>query len=124
MTNRRELIRPTQIPDEMVDQNWEEVLCGMESDEEPENVDEEIEPEEAVEAVRRKLEPLPSEEEQRKHRVTHLPFRSWCPHCIAGAANDDPHRAKKLKAQGPLEVQEVHWDYCFPARAAIGQLCW
>ena len=62
-------------------------MLGVDSDEEvagPEGRDEESEPEEAVEPHRRKVEPLPSEEEQRKHRITHLPFRSWCRHCVDG----------------------------------------
>ena len=27
---------------------------------------------------------LPSEEEVREHETSHLPYRSWCPHCIKG----------------------------------------
>ena len=46
------------------------------------------EPSEAADAVRRRVDPLPSVEEQRLHRVTHMPYRSWCPHCVAAAAND------------------------------------
>ena len=34
---------------------------------------------------------------QRRRRsgpiVTHLPFRSWHPECVAGSANDWPHKA-------------------------------
>ena len=26
----------------------------------------------------------PSEEEVKEHELTHLPFRSWCKHCVAG----------------------------------------
>ena len=110
------LVRPKVKPDRVRDGDGKMVL-GMDSEEEihePEDLHEEQEPEEAVEAVRRKVEPLPSEEEQRKHRLAHLPFRSWCPHCVAAAANDDPHRSRRLATQSPLEVPEVHWDYCFP----------
>ena len=32
----------------------------------------------------------PSAEEIRKHNLTHLPFRSWCPICVAARARDDP----------------------------------
>ena len=34
----------------------------------------------------------PSLEEWRNHRLTHLPYRSWCPDCVAGKAVDDAHR--------------------------------
>ena len=26
----------------------------------------------------------PTQKEMEEHNITHLPFRSWCPHCIAG----------------------------------------
>ena len=111
VTHRKVLVRPNTAIGKSVEPEDRKVLLGMESDDEPENIDEELEPEEVVDALRKKVEPLPSEEEQRKHRVTHLPFRSWCPHCVAAAANDDPHRSKKLKAPTPLEI---YWDNCFP----------
>ena len=90
------------------------VLCGVDSDGELGEMDADQEPEEAVDPIRKKVEPLPSEEEQRKHKLTHMPFRSWCPYCVAAAANDDPHKARKLLEQPALEVQEIHWDYFFP----------
>ena len=27
---------------------------------------------------------LPSAKKVQEHQVTHLPFRSWCPHCVKG----------------------------------------
>jgi hypothetical protein len=36
----------------------------------------------------------PSDEEKRQHRLTHCPFRSWCPECVSGAANMDSHFAR------------------------------
>ena len=37
----------------------------------------------------------PTKRELEEHSTTHLPFRSWCPHCVAGKAQDRPHRMKK-----------------------------
>ena len=34
---------------------------------------------EAADAVRRRVHPLPSLEEQCLHSVTHMPYRCWCP---------------------------------------------
>ena len=51
--------------------------------------------EEAQEALRRTPARLPSEEEVRAHNVSHLPFRDWCPDCVAGRAKDWPHRSWK-----------------------------
>ena len=28
----------------------------------------------------------PSDRERALHEVTHLPYKSWCPHCVAGRA--------------------------------------
>ena len=33
----------------------------------------------------------PSKEEVRKHNLTHWPYRSWCPFCVMGRRNADPH---------------------------------
>ena len=38
--------------------------------------------EEAVQPKRAKVEGMPSEEEVQDHNIAHLPFRSWCPHCV------------------------------------------
>ena len=39
---------------------------------------------EAQEPVRRREVPTPSKEEVRRHNITHLPYISWCPQCVAG----------------------------------------
>ena len=53
----------------------------------------------------------PSETEWRKHRITHLPFRAWCPECVAAKAADAAHPARRPVEES--EVPECHWDYCF-----------
>ena len=40
-------------------------------------------------------------EEWKSHRLTHLPYRSWCPECVAGKAVDDAHRRRH-------EVESTH----------------
>ena len=61
----------------------------------------------------------PSAEEIKKHNVTHLPFRNWCPICVAARARDDPHvRLDDDRERGP----EVHYDYCF-LRNEAGEKC-
>ena len=54
------------------DEDFEEISC------------EEKESEEAKppEVLRDPGAPTPREIEE--HNVTHMPFRSWCPHCVAG----------------------------------------
>ncbi len=54
--------------------------AGME---EPLESDGEIE--EGVSAKIAKVEELPSKEEVEAHNASHVPYRSWCPHCANGA---------------------------------------
>ena len=35
----------------------------------------------------------PSRQEMLEHNINHMPFRTWCPHCVAGRANTDKHSA-------------------------------
>ena len=45
------------------------------------------------------------------HELTHLPFRPWCPDCVAGRAVDDPHR--RVVADVENGVPKVSVDYGF-----------
>ena len=38
---------------------------------------------------------MPSRDEVEKHMVTHIPFRSWCDHCVRGRAVNDHHQKGK-----------------------------
>ena len=63
--------------------------------------------------VRSLLDPkLPSEEELHRHNLTHMPYRSWCPHCVRGRGKEMSHRRKKDLEEA--SVPEYHLDYCFP----------
>ena len=42
-----------------------------------------------------RAEIAPSKEEVAMHMVNHIPFRSWCAHCVRGKASGNPHRKKK-----------------------------
>jgi hypothetical protein len=46
---------------------------------------------------------LPTRAEVEEHRLTHLPFRSWCPHCIKGRGAERGHLPKEIKTQ---------WEKC------------
>eukprot|EP00972_Heterocapsa_arctica_P054332 8007087-Heterocapsa_arctica.AAC.1 len=44
--------------------------------------------------------------------ATHLPYRSWCPHCVIGGGRDRQHFARaaaEVEASGPL----IAADYGF-----------
>ena len=52
----------------------------------------------------------PSKEEVEFHMMTHVPYRSWCAHCVRGRAKGNPHRkAKHAENQVPTLVA----DYMF-----------
>ena len=52
----------------------------------------------------------PTEEDRAEHNVTHLPFRNWCRHCIAGRGKEAAHRRR---AQGSGDLPEIHFDFAF-----------
>ena len=69
-----------------------------------------VEEEEGIEVKVRKLEKAPTKEEVAMHRVNHIPFRSWCSHCVKGKAHGNQRRRRKTMEE---EVREpvVSVDY-------------
>ena len=53
---------------------------------------------------------LPPRAEVEAHNLTHLPYRSWCKHCVRGRGKELPHE----KAKRELEIHEFHFDWEFP----------
>ena len=51
----------------------------------------------------------PTREERARHELTHLPFRTWCRHCVAGKAADDPHERGEPEEEGGLPKSSI--DY-------------
>ena len=70
----------------------------------------EEEPEEARKARGVKAPAKPSKEEVDEHMLTHLPFRSWCPHCVRGKSKGKPHRKT---AREHREIPTLALDYTF-----------
>ena len=52
---------------------------------------------------------LPGKAEVEEHRKMHLPYRSWCKHCVRGRGTEEPHRKQK----GEVGIPEVHMDFLF-----------
>ena len=53
---------------------------------------------------------MPNEEERREHEMTHVPYRSWCRHCVRGRGKEMNHK----KSKGQPTMTEIHMDLCFP----------
>merc|ERR1711884_340109 len=81
--------------------------------------DEEEEAAQGSEEVRKVRAPavpiLPSREEVLDHRLTHTPFRSWCPHCVRGKGRDDRHMASPNKSDFE-GIPQIVSDYFFVGR--------
>ena len=58
----------------------------------------------------KKVAVKPTQEEVERHMVTHIPFREWCPHCVAGKSKIDPH-LKKDKDQ--RVIPKISLDYMY-----------
>ena len=59
-----------------------------------------------------------SKEKFDAHQLTHLPFRSWCDHCVRGKAVDDAHRPRIDPHRGEAKMV---MDHFFLARATDPQ---
>ena len=51
----------------------------------------------------------PSPEEIAEHNLSHLPYRSWCRHCVKSRCKENPHERSVEKPN----MNEVHFDYAF-----------
>ena len=51
---------------------------------------------------------FPSEAEVDQHELTHLPFRSWCRHCVRAKGNESLHHESS-----PSGVSKFATDYMF-----------
>ena len=52
----------------------------------------------------------PTAEEVERHMATHIPFRDWCPHCVAGKSKTDPHFKGN---KGERTVPKISLDYMY-----------
>ena len=69
-----------------------------------------LEPEAGARKPERMADPkLPGKTEVEEHEKTHLPFRSWCRHCVRGRGVEEPHRRQTEEVGMP----EIHVDFMF-----------
>ena len=59
---------------------------------------------------------MPTARERAIHRITHIPYRSWCDDCVRGRGRDRHH--KLCGAYGSSTTARVHMDYCFLTETA------
>lgn len=59
---------------------------------------------------------LPSKADVEEHELTHLPYRSWCAHCVRAKGRAADHKKQEERHR---EVREFHMDYCFMGTKAV-----
>ena len=64
--------------------------------------------------------PLPqprllNRQEVQEHELTHIPYRSWCVHCVRGAGRSDARRRRARQDEEEREQHITTWsfDYAF-----------
>ena len=64
-----------------------------------EGLEEDAQEEEAREVRAPPIPITPSQQEVERHRLTHRPYRAWCPHCVRGKGRADQHRRSSQKEE-------------------------
>ena len=63
----------------------------------------------------------PSRQERMEHDLTHVPYRSWCPHCVRGKALALGHYARKPMDEEEMRVPLVALDYAFLKKTGVDE---
>ena len=61
----------------------------------------------------------PTRKEREEHEVCHVPYRSWCRHCVRGRAIGRPRR--RVQGQEVPEMPRASIDHCFFTRRGFVQ---
>ena len=83
-----------------------------------EDEEEEDEGENGIRKPKKRKDPKePTEAERQEHEMTHIPFRSWCRHCVRGRGKEEACRQIKRE----YEVAEIHMDFMFMGDEGSGE---
>ncbi len=53
----------------------------------------------------------PTRKEREEHEATHIPYREWCEHCVAGKSRNTAHKTRQKEEEPPIPV--IALDYMF-----------
>ena len=80
-------------------------------------MDDKEEPSEESGAVRGGQQRIitPKLKERQEHERLHIPYRSWCRHCVAARASNPAHRGRRfaIAVEEDKDMKQVSYDYCF-----------
>ena len=65
---------------------------------------------------------LPSRQEVQEHELTHIPYRSWCVHCVRGAGRSDAHCRRARQDEEEREHMTT-WSFDYAFIVDNGDLC-
>ena len=60
----------------------------------------------------------PSRQERMEHEVTHLPYRSWCDHCVRGKSKSRGHYASSDEES---KIPVIGFDYAFLSKESAAE---
>ena len=66
---------------------------------------------------------LPSRQEVQEHELTHIPYRSWCVHCVRRAGRSDAHRRRARQDEEEREQHMTTWSIDFAFMIDTGDIC-
>ena len=94
---------------ENVDEDWD--TEPLEPEERGVFGDPAVQSAEAHEARVKSSPAKPSADEVARHDVTHVPYRNWCPICVAASAREDRHpRQAKVDTMEGLPIIQADYD--------------
>ena len=116
-------MRGDPLPDWL--QPFDENMVGVEENEDIQDDDQEREGVVAQgERARLLHQPrLPSRWEVQEHELTHIPYRSWCVHCVRGAERSDAHRRRARQDEEEREQHMTTWSIDYAFMIDNGGLC-
>ena len=93
-------------------------VCPIVEDEmDEEDMDDKEEQSAESRAVRvgQKKTVTPTLAEREEHERTHIPYRSWCRHCVAARASNPAHRCRKFAkaVEDDKDMKQVSYNFCF-----------
>eukprot|EP00971_Amphidinium_carterae_P041272 810416-Amphidinium_carterae.1 len=58
--------------------------------------------------------PQPTKQEQEQHRITHMPYKSWCPICVKAKGQSVHHRRGALKEESFIQLDYAYTRSSIP----------
>ena len=82
--------------------------------------DEEMDAEEEAVVHKSVADPgQPSKKDRLEHELTHMPYRSWCEHCVRGRGKSKPHFRRDEDEDVEDRLPTIAMEYCFQKKRPV-----